>query len=70
MKIDFRKFTKYINDWNALDREYNSILKIPIYHFIKQMIILNKKSKLTKEYSDYLDKCKENNINKLHKMSD
>jgi len=54
IKIDIKIFEKYIDDWNKLDKEYNDVLPIPIYHFIKQMIILNKKSKLTKNYSKYI----------------
>lgn len=43
-----------MDDWNKLEIEYNNVLKIPIYHFYKQMSILNKKGILTENYSKYL----------------
>ena len=54
-KIDIKVFEKYMDDWNKLDVEYNNVLPIPIYHFIKQIKILNQKSKLTNDYKKYLN---------------
>ena len=59
MKNLLIEFEKYINEWNELERQYLAIPKIPIYHFIKQMNILNKKEKLTNDYNKFLNKHKE-----------
>jgi len=50
LKKQISNFKKYIDDWSALNDRYHSVLKIPIYHFIKQWIILNKQIKLTNNY--------------------
>ena len=58
------KFEKYLNDWKELDKfRLNWWLKYPLYlpfGFWLEMKNLNKKSKLTKDYSNYLDILNEN----------
>jgi hypothetical protein len=53
------KFEQYVNDWNELDKfRLNWWLKYPFYipiGFYLEMKNLNKKSRLTKNYSNYLN---------------
>jgi len=43
-------FPYYLREWNRLEREYWRVRRIPVYHFIKQMINLRQREKLTKWY--------------------
>lgn len=47
-----REFKTYIERWDALQREYESVLPIPIYQDIKQISILRKMSKLNRDYEE------------------
>lgn len=59
MQEFLKKFDEYISEWNKLDQfRLNWWLKYPLYipvGFFLEMRNLNKKSALTKEYSDYIE---------------
>lgn len=46
-----RAFQEYVNAWQELEAQYWRIKPIPIYHFIMTMINLNKRGKLTRDYT-------------------
>ena len=63
MQNDFlERFEQYLNEWKELDKfRLNWWLKYPLYlpfGFYLEMKNLNKKSRLTKNYSIYLDTLK------------
>lgn len=45
-------FPKYIEDYQRLEHEYLHIRRIPIYYFIKSMINLHRRHKLTDAYQE------------------
>lgn len=45
-------FPFYLDEYARLEREYYTIPRIPIYHFIKQSINLHRRGKLNKWYQE------------------
>lgn len=63
-----QEFTKYMTEWKELDSKHGKV-KIPIVSFFYELWILNKKSTLTREYSEYLESITPPNTNALGESS-
>lgn len=63
LKQSFDRFIQYIEEWEYLRGKLDRRTKwIPIYGVIVDLYWLNKMSKLTKEYGEFLDRFEAQNM--------